>query len=263
MIVRGLENGIKLRHGFIKIKGIDFKKYDYVYAGSEFCENLLEIYTDRINFLKKLDNKICFLTPPVTDKGINYLVKIFKKLKESFKKSQLEITVNDFGSINVVRDVFKKDVVVNIGRHLTKHFFSTDKTSLRVYSVDSIRFINSLNIERFEISSFNTFPSDNLECLKKAKLRFVFSFFYPYVNLTMARNCLIGMHDNNPFSSIKTVMCSKECIYSDYFIDNKETGASFISSENSVFVENISEVFLNHKIFKKLKIDRAVYSPYP
>ncbi|MGC8728764.1 MAG: hypothetical protein ACP5SD_05795 [Elusimicrobiales bacterium] len=262
MKLKGIKNAIKLKHNHLKSFSFDLKDYEFLYTGSEFCENLLEVYLDVIDILKNFDNKICFLTPPVSYKGIELCFKIFKWLKDNKKNEEIEITANDFGTINVAREVFGKKIKINFGRHITKHFFSTDKTSIRANSLDCLVFANKMNIERFEISSFDTVPSHNFDIFKKNRVRFFFSVFYPYVNLTMSRNCLLGMPDNSPSSTIKNIPCSKECVSGDYCVTNNKTRTDLIASENSLFVKNTSDIFLSWKVFKSIRADRAVYCPF-
>ncbi|HOJ85448.1 MAG: hypothetical protein N2Z60_05865 [Elusimicrobiales bacterium] len=262
MTLKGVTNAIKIKHNRLKSFSFDLRNYEFLYTGSEFCENLLEVYLDTIDILKKFDNKICFLTPPVSYKGIDLSFKIFRWLKDNKKNDEIEITVNDFGTINVAREVFGKKIKINLGRHITKHFFSTDKTSIRANSLDCLVFANKMNIKRFEISSFDTVPSHNFDIFKKKRVGFVFSVFYPYVNLTMSRNCLLGMPDNFPSSTIKSIPCLKECINGDYYVTNNKTKTDLIASENSLFVKNVSDIFLSGKVFKSIRADRAVYCPF-
>ncbi len=260
-----MEYGIKLNYSDLKninALGEKLKKYDWVYFGSEFCENLLDLYSDADNILKKFKNKkICFLTPIITDRYADKLLYIIKKIFYTNNR-KIEVTANDFGTINILTGRFP-EVKINIGRHLSKHFFSFKKDAVKFhteFSIYAAKYFKELGIKRYEISGYNKIPKTNFH--KAKKIDFNITMFYPYTLLSTTRTCLIGLNDIKPEETIEKIKCNKECLCCDYVVKTEKIKEELIVSQNSTFVK--AEFDRNiEKGLSKIKVDRIVFSVSP
>lgn len=263
MIYKGIKINFNDLKNYNKLAKI-IKNYDYIYFGSEFCENLLDLYQSIkvLKFLNNFDKKICFLTPIITDKTISKFKELLNKLNnlENF----YEITVNDFGTLNIVFKEFKNRFKINIGRHLSKHFFLYDKnkTSLRTtFSAEAVKFMyEKFNINRYELSykKINYKYFDTFDYYFK---KFKITFYYPYFLLSTTRTCMIGIKDIKPEEDVKEIICNKECLYSDYIVKSYKIKDNLIISQNSAFIKVYEKNILN-KIMNS-KIDRLVFCGRP
>jgi hypothetical protein len=231
------------------------KDYDFIYLGSEFCENLLDL--DCIKPIKKLNiwgKRICFLTPIVTDKGIKLIDFLLKEISKIKFKNRLEISVNDFGVLNLIYRKYKGRFTINIGRHLSRNFFTIKKDMIEISTVEGINFLNSLNIKRFEISNFSKMPSIDY---KRKKNKFKLTMFYPYTHVSTTRMCMLGMPDIRHEDSIDGINCNKECLICDYKVKNQKIKEELIVKGNSVFVRYENNFIMDRV---KLNVDRIVFS---
>lgn len=242
------------------------KKYDFIYIGPELCENLIDLYESYsvLNFLNKLQKNICFLTPIITNKSIlkiKNIIKILDKL-DSFR----EITVNDFGTLNIIHKNFKNRFKINIGRHLSKHFFLYDKnkTSLRTtFSAEAVRFMyERFNINRYELS-YKKINFKYLDTFDYYFKEFKIAFYYPYFLLSTTRTCIIGLEDIRPEEDIKEIKCNKECLYSDYIAKSYKIKNNLVISQNSTFLKIKEKNVLAKITNSSSKIDRIVFSRRP
>ncbi|MGC8727660.1 MAG: hypothetical protein ACP5SD_00185 [Elusimicrobiales bacterium] len=259
-----MEYGIKLNYFDLRnreILGEKIKKYDWIYLGSEFCENLLDLYSNADKILKKFENKkICFLTPIITDKYADKLSRIIWKMVDNNKK--IEISANDFGTINILTRRFPQ-VKINIGRHLSKHFFSFKKDAVKFhtdFSIYAAKYFEELGIKRYEISGYNKIPKTNFH--KAKKIDFNITMFYPYTLLSTTRTCLIGLEDIKPEETIERIKCNKECLCCDYAVKTEKIKEELIVSQNSTFVKVEFDKNME-KALSKIKVDRIVFAVSP
>jgi len=104
-----MEKGIRINHMyFINLKNNPgkYKNYDWLYIGAEFCDNLLEFYLKNIDIIENIPNKICFLTPPLTDLKMPFMKKLLLKLNNY--KNVEEISINDLSLLRMKNIVEKK-----------------------------------------------------------------------------------------------------------------------------------------------------------
>ena len=96
-------------------------RYQRIYWGVEFCQNLIPNLVDTENileFVKKNDLKFSFVTPFVTERGLKRLKEIFSWLKK--KKIGCEVVVNDWGVLEYLHDEFSKYFGLALGRLLVR-----------------------------------------------------------------------------------------------------------------------------------------------
>ncbi|MEF3280863.1 MAG: hypothetical protein K6357_07865 [Elusimicrobiota bacterium] len=263
-----IEKGIKIGYTDLRdIKGTvrKIKKYNWVYIGGEFCENLLDLYLNSYKALSFFNGKkICFLTPIITEKNIPKLLKVLQNILSVVPLDKFEVSVNDFGALNIIKKTFP-NLIVNIGRHLAKHFFSFQKNAIKFHTEFSVIAgisMNEIGIERYELSYFNLIPKNNFLEAKKKKVRFKFSMFYPYVLLSTTRTCLIGSKDIPPEQTIDEIRCLKECLFCDYFVKTYKIKEEMTVCENSTFIK----LDYNEKLatrFSSLGVDRLIFCPRP
>lgn len=260
-----IEKGIKIKfRDFKDIKLLVEKtrRYQWIYTGSEFCENLIDIYVniDKVLNIFK-DKKICFLTPVITDKYMDKLLKTVEKIYLSSDKG-FEVSVNDFGTLNALKTNFP-DIKMNIGRHLAKHFFYFKKNAIKFhteFSIIAAKDFEIAGINRYDISSYADIPKNNF--YKAKKLNFKLTMFYPYVLLSTTRTCLTGIKDIKPEEDIEKIKCKRECLYCDYLVKSDKIEEELVISENSTFIKSdFKNSFLSK--FSKINVDRFVYCPSP
>jgi len=240
-----MEKGLKINHkNFIDLKNKPdkYKNYDWLYIGEEFCDNLLEFYLKNIDIIKNIPNKICFLSPPLTDNKIDVFKNFVSKIVRY--KNIKEITINDIGCLNIISDLEN----VNLGRYLNKLFITLNR-NLIAPDKSLFLIVNEYNIKRLELSFIfdkikNEFYFESFKEIPKTS----FTIYYPYFNLTTTMSCITGLANITKFDDIISKKCSYECIYSTWKI--KLEKENFIINGNTIFkrYENNYE-----KILKRLK----------
>ena len=104
---------------------------DRVYFGNEFCEKLIpeiNVLRDMYYFVKQQYKEFTFVTPFVTNKGINKLAALFDFLN---KQGGAEVVFNDWGVFYLLKNSFCSLIPV-MGRLLTKQ--RRDPRMMRILS---------------------------------------------------------------------------------------------------------------------------------
>lgn len=243
------------------------KKYTRLYFGIEFCQNLIHTTEDLdyvINFVKKNNIELSFVTPYVTDEGMNKLEPLLELLNEKLPGS--EVIINDFGTLELMQEKKLKLKPV-LGRLLTKQ-----KRGPRIINImdklpkTAIEHFRKSNadipiIREFLIrNGFDRVELDNLlqgieEDFSKSQLKA--SLYYPYNYVTTSRYCLTSILDReNIIPGIYT--CKRECYkYGVFKLTNKNMPVPLLLKGNTQFFEN-------KKLPKDLEekgINRLVYQP--
>jgi hypothetical protein len=248
-----MEKAIKIDIRNMDSKKID--KYDCIYFGSEFCENLIPVYRNELERIFDSGKKVCILTPIITDRGLVELNLLIKKLR---RYDNFEITVNDFGTLMLINEMGLK-CKINVGRHLSKLFFTFRKNYININNKKSVKFLADIGIDTFEISNFLFSDKDMWIYIGSSKVKF--NIYYPYVLLSTTRTCLTGLPDIGPEKSVKTVNCKNECLLCDYYVRTEKIKEKLVISDNSTFIKNS-----NNMIFKEnfgLDINRSVFCVRP
>jgi hypothetical protein len=134
------------------LENINLDRYSRVYFGTEFCERLLPDYSELSEIVRKVKEKgkaLSFLTPPVTEDGINKT----KRLLEVIDKDD-EVVVNDYGIIELINKEFKNPII--IGRVIGRNILLTLKSSNNNNSlIKTYLNLISSRLTGFEVDHFN------------------------------------------------------------------------------------------------------------
>lgn len=127
------------------MKMIKENQISYLYFGNSFCQydlpSLEEVKTV-LTYCEENKIQLILVTPPVTDFGIEkirQLLKLFQKSKES------NIVINDFGVLELVKEVGYKGHII-LGRVLDKtirEFRLTDNERIQYYSERGKDYMNT------------------------------------------------------------------------------------------------------------------------
>jgi len=217
-----------------------------------------------LNLVEKNNIKFTFMTPFVTDYGLDLLHPLFDRLSE--QSGSVEIIINDWGVFNLIKKNNFKNINLVLGRLLTKQ-----KRGPRI-----MNFLEELpkgDLERFrecaaDVKIFKEFliknkfkrvELDNLlqgikTNLNKSPLSG--SLYYPYVYVSTTRYCVANF--SNKVSKLNypgILPCKKQCKLISFSLKNKAMPVQIIIKGNTQY-------FINKKIPEDLEekgIDRIVY----
>lgn len=245
-------------------------RFSWFYLGAEFCENLLteNICGDIARFQEK-GGKVCFMTPPLSEKGTSRLKKIFSALRALEKAgkldfSRLELSVNDFAALELARDCGLA-VRISAGRIFYENVFTQNRGHLHALSRQALEVFRSLGLARYDISIPGKFPLSNFagKSYGLGKLDFNFSLHYPYLNLTTTRTCMVGMPDIRPHQSVDGINCSYECRACAFQVAHPWIREDLLVRGNTIFLKLRGKGCSSVKELKGLRVDRLVYAPFP
>ncbi|MCM2267831.1 MAG: hypothetical protein NDI60_08690 [Elusimicrobiales bacterium] len=245
------------------------KKFDSVYIGAEFCENLLPPPAElarQAAFFLKLGKQVRVLTPLVTEKGLGRLagcIKTLLRLGGGAHAGRIELTVNDIGAARLARELAPK-LPVALGRLLYDNVFLFRKDTLRLVNPAALDFFAGLGIRRFELSGTGRFPKTNFgEKAVRARLKdFAVSLYYPYLNMSTARACMTGMEPRAPGEVFNGVLCRRECGVSSFRVAHPLIKEELLVRGNTVFLEFPEKFYTSERKLEQLRVDRLVYCPF-
>ena len=272
-IEKGIRLGPMTLAGLRKSGGLEaaLKGFQRFYIGPEFCENLLgRGLCGEAAWLQEKGKKVCLLTPMISEKGAGLLDSIFKDLLKLVKRGKLdpaglEITANDFGAIELAkrnRLPFK----LNAGRLLRNTVFNDCEKSLTVNNGLALDFFSELGINRYELSTIGAAPRINFNQGRRYgfdRRSFKITLYYPYLNLTSTRTCLVGMRDVPPEEAARGVACSRECLISSFELAHPSINEKMLIRGNTVFLEFAEQFYTSEKDLARINVDRLVYAPFP
>ena len=207
-----------------------------IYYGTEFCElripscNELEFMFEQI---QNLGLNITFLTPPVTNYGIERIKKIIPLLK----KYRCEVSVNDYGVLELLQSQSFEGNVIS-GRILDKSYHDgrmnsymlssytneNGNTYLRSPAVAAKQYQALLlkhGIQRYDIDV----PLYGVDLSSKLESTH-FSAYLPYGYVTTGRNCMmrnVGIDDYGGFDLTNSI-CARKCKYYDQLMEQPISG---------------------------------------
>lgn len=182
-----------------------FRKITHIYFGSEFCEKRIDSIDKTLyiaNFCKDKGYKFTFVTPPMTNSGLqNYQQAVCTLMEEELLS---EIVVNDIGFLYWLHERFKVKLTLGrtfdkishdgrVGSCELKEFYGDSgisyASSSGVFSDTSQLLFHKLGVSRFDMDLPNIpiEPHKNCHC----------SVYLPYSFLTTGRRCMIGSVDKN------------------------------------------------------------------
>jgi hypothetical protein len=233
-------------------------KFEWFYVGAEFCENLLpapEQLRRTAEFFLGKNKKVCVLTPMLTERGVRSLAKFLRSLRRCGK--DLELTVNDLGALELARECgFEGNI--SAGRLLYDDLFRLQRGSLQLVSAQALRFFTRQGVRRFEISS--TGRQLNAKLGPGAPH---LTLYYPYLNMTSARTCLLGTPEIPPHVSATGIRCRRECLAASFEVRHPLIKEPLLVSGNTVFMHFPKQFYSSEKTLKAMRVDRLVYCPRP
>lgn len=270
------EHGIRLGHE--TLDGLEragrlsplLERFPWFYIGAEFCENLISDGTaGEAVFLQRAGRKVCVLTPLLSEKGVRALSSLFDRLAREARRgrldpSRLEITANDFGAVELAAQK-KLPFRVSAGRQLNFNAFLLERMTLKVLSARALAFFADLGVRRFEISATGRLPATNFgsRAFGFDPASFSITMFYPYLNLTTARTCPVGMPDIPPEVSVKGIECGRECRACAFSLSHPWVKEKLFVRGNTVYMQFAEKFYNSEKELARRRIDRLVYCPLP
>jgi len=273
MIEKGIRLGTMTLEDLKKSGGLDtaVRGFGWFYLGPEFCENLLDasVCEDAAR-LQGLGRKVCLLTPMLSEKGAGLMDSVFKKLLRLKRRGRidaerLEITINDFGALELAgrnRLPFK----LNAGRLLSENAFESTGDRLKIHNGLGLKFFRELGITRYELSTTGIRPRTNFSrggLYGFNPRNLTITLHYPYLNLTSARACLVGMPYVPPEESAESVHCARQCRICSFEIAHPAIKEKLSVRGNTVFLRFPDKFYGSEKDLAGLRVDRLVYSPFP
>jgi glycosyltransferase involved in cell wall biosynthesis len=267
----------------------DFKKikitpkYSRVYFGTEFCQKLIPARQSveyLLNCTKKIKVAFTFVTPFVTDKGLERLRDIFLLLKK--EQDLIEVVVNDWGVLRLINQEFRQLKPV-LGRLMFRLKRDPRIPTLINETQKSVRFKDAsgntvvvlpkripealkeayckTNIDFDEVSEFllsnriNRVEVDNL--LQGLSLdlpkKISGSVYFPFGYLTVTRYCPVSV---NSHGKTRIGKCNREC--QKYFWKMRSSCIPKIlyRKGNAQFYKNSK---LSIKQWEEMGINRLIY----
>ncbi len=240
----------------------DLSNYNRLYFGNEFCQNnLIGLRKTReiVNLALDKGKKITFVTPFVTDNGLERIKRYFPIIPEGS-----EIVINDYGLLKFLADSNEDKFELVFGRLLSRQkrgpriMQMKDKISRSAYryfqgcnlgSIDE--FLLEKRIKRAEVD--NTIQG----LLVKTKMKL--SLYYPWVYVSTTRLCLLNGIDNLARKKIIICPCKHEC------------GKYILTSDSfplRMYLKGVTQYYHNDKfssgmlkLIKNGLIDRVVWMP--
>jgi len=269
------------------------QKYSRLYYGNEFCERLIPTVRDLkriLSFVKKRGLDFSFVTPYVTNIGLDKLRILFELLKD--KKVNCEVIINDWGVLNLINRKYP-DLAPVLGRLLTKQkrgptvirLLERRNSPVRlikdsqnpthrliilgkklpmaldpyykgsnVASVPIIhQFLSGQGIKRIELD--NTAQGLFLE-LPRGKI--LASVYLPYVYISTTFFCLSAGCARKKKSLLKIKPCQRECQRYIFKLRHRTMPKVIFLKGNTQFYKS-AKVSLRQ--LKHLGVDRLVFEP--
>jgi len=268
-------------------------KYHRLYWGVEFCQNLIPALTDTEKILRfAQDNSLnlSFVSPFVTERGLNRLKEIFSWLKKR-RINNLEIVVNDWGVLEYLNRGFKGVFEIALGRLLVRQQRDPaakrvlekqpplavrgkdGKINIIIHKVpdrqyqDGARqsyvnspyvqdFLAEFGVQRVELNSL-------LQGLNLKGIRFKQSLYTPFVNISTGRFCPLKTR----FQKIYRInTCKRECQKYYDLLRNRAVRKTIYKRGNTTFYKTRIIANLTTRINANLTrmgadVDRIVFQP--
>jgi hypothetical protein len=188
----------------------EINRFDIVYIGSFFCENLIPDITEIDNIFQSGVRRVAIQTSFFTQDNIENFKNKLAEIFYSF--SNIELSINDLGLLDFLNKNYPK-VKKGIGIPLSYDFMRMNSKSLN-------KFMNKNNLERIE--------TDEDYLIKNFKERdFLISYHFPLKFIGVSRFC--------PFTRKILGKCSYECINDIKKLKIKDTDKEMILWQNAYF----------------------------
>jgi len=250
-----------------------------VYFGNEFCELLIPSHSDVREVqckAKELGYCFTFVTPPVTDYGIDKIRKLLDNILPS--SSEIELVFNDWGVFEMLRTEYPKTALPVAGRLIDKmlrdarlspadyrSFFSESglryiqRSSLSSESYKS--FLREIGLLRVEMD----FPPQGLQ-MTKSELPEHVSLYVPFGFVTTGRLCMMRMLPLKEEARfvLDNYHCAKQCRVYDQLMHKRRSFMNTADNTVSLLRKGNTVFYCNTMINAALEtgcFDRIVYQP--
>ena len=248
-----------------KLKACDLDKYERVYFGNEFCDQLIPSiakFEDALSFVKKMEKRISFVTCYVSEHNIKKYHPLIELLAKNAPDS--EVIINDLG---LLRICLQNNLTPVLGRLLVKQkrdpriakFIGSlspreklhmQQAGLNKYFID---FLKRKNINRIELDNL----LQNIDINELQDSGFSFALYVPYGYITTTRLCLFRNKNKEDSGRLDLMPCNRECARGPVKLHNKRLKEILFMKGNTIFFKNTSEDLLRHNS----KIDRVIHQP--
>lgn len=243
-------------------------KVTHLYFGAEFCENMIPTKSEWDKFVKICEeDKLSpvFMTPPVTDYGIEKVDDCLKYLDNNFE--EFAVVVNDFGVLELINRKYP-NINIILGRILDKT--SHDSRILEIsindyYGENGLKYaripgnISNYSLEIMKKYSINRMeydlPKTGIELLND---EMKFSLYWPFSYLTTGRVCLFkSMYKQEKFV-VGDYECEQRCKNIDLELKKPLTGfqveygkkhneLTLFQKGNTIYFLSDKSLFFNEK----------------
>jgi len=213
-MVKSVEKAVALdARAAAAAKAAFIKRYDVVYAGSEFCQNLLPSKAEVAALFGKGARKVALLTPFLTMERLKEAQDILSDIVGEFR--DIEVLVNDFGLLAYLNK-FHPRTVKGVGRPL---------------SIDFLRMDPKFRAKFFREQKLGRLETDELDLLRglPAKPGFRISLHYPYKFAAMTRLC--------PYVGKIAPACGRRCLGKKMRLPVPGGCGELVSLNNAYFTE--------------------------
>ncbi len=257
-------------------------KYQRIYWGPEFCQNLIPTIKQTreiLQFTEQNNLELSIVTPFVTERGLIILKNIFNWLKGQ-KIKKLEIIVNDWGILECLNREYKGIFEISLGRLLVRQQRDPAvKTNLKkqvpflmknkdgnidifvhrtpsrkwqagikasyVNSSVSQDLLSRFGVKRLELNNL-------IQGLNLDGIRFKKSLYTPYINISTTRFCPMETRYQKVY---RINVCNKECRRYLDILRNRSIPKIIYKIGNTIFYKNP----LNQSTLNKYEVDRVVF----
>ncbi len=206
-----------------------FGKYDRVYIGSSFCQNLMPEAEDVRRLRAGGARALTLATPLLTGAALKKFIRTLDRVLDVEK--EVEVSLNDMGLLEMLRRRFRGRVVPLLGRPVSHDFLRMSPEFLK-------RFFREYGIKLLECDERamvgNLPPSTALKI----------SFHYPLEYLAMSRLC--------PHTLEMSVVCCRGCA-------GRRAGLSRPGGEDLIIYGNA--YFRDNKPCVNKPVKRLVFTP--
>jgi len=198
--------------GIAKASGAFIKRQDFIYIGSEFCQNIFPVKKDVAALFDKGAKKIVILTSFMVQDGLSRLQDAVSDILGEF--GNIEIMVNDFGFL----------------AYLNKFHSATPKGIGRPLSIDFMRMEHAARAKFFKEHKLGRLETDEADMLHNIPPRpgFKISLHYPLKYAAMSRSC--------PFVRKITLACAHACYGRTMILPVPGSARPLVARNNAYFL---------------------------
>jgi hypothetical protein len=252
-VLNDLPGHLSILYGEKAVKGLDGAAWGghrsvRLYIGDEFCIHRLPnpVEFDTLCQLAKGGNRaLTFLTPPLTDAGIDRFAPLFDILKDMDPGT--EVVVNDWGVLLFLKEKYPS-FQLSVGRLLNKGFkdprltspdealtFSAETAELfNTCTFDAVEFpakMQQLNIKRLER---DLLPFGEPEIKRHGELQT--SVYFPFGYITTGRVCWMSSFHTVPGKKFSISNgCHRTCQKISLKLNHAKTDLHLYQTGNTIF----------------------------